>query len=106
MNAMALMEKDGSMELYAGCGDNNVYVFDLENQKLKVQLWTTLSFVTDLVCGTILKRLVICRLCSVHFLAIPTMFIVWPCAVKRKVEYAGLEEKMGQCWLGVRSCFS
>lgn len=38
VNAMALMEKDGSMELYAGCGDNNVYVFDLENQKLKCTL--------------------------------------------------------------------
>jgi len=36
VNAMALVEKDGVSTLYAGCGDNNIYVFDLESQKLKL----------------------------------------------------------------------
>lgn len=35
VNALELMEMDGIATLFAGCGDNNIYVIDLESQKIK-----------------------------------------------------------------------
>jgi WD40 repeat protein len=33
VNSLAISDKDHSMYLYAGCGDNRIYVFGLEDGK-------------------------------------------------------------------------